>query len=1129
MKVNLSKILENLKFPKIQSLEKFGNQFEKDQSFKEIEKEIEQIASDMKNKTNSADMKISKLCFLEYFDIPLIFLERIYFLLFGSDDKITTNKFVSEISSLFKRDLMKFSFDLYDFGKKGKIEFCDVKIILQNIYVFKEQFPNHSDFFPQVSKSFIRLLEIKSKLPGYFKDLIEGKSSTSTQNSTYTYIGIYNPFASNSGVDYNRYKSIISTVNSDLFLIVLYYLGKILFSMEYSSVTTDNGPLSKPKEEIKNNYQFLLQSQNKGRNSNRNFTYTKYLTNNFPNNNLSSNIRNESFEQVSLQTKENLNKQSDNIKNLILIATTTIITISNNELYFTSKKNMTIDCDKENQENKNKTYFSNNNESNKKICISNENSLYKNDEIYSTSLKVSKIKTIQFSSFKNQSNSSKFINTLNPSTNQTFFKNQILPKANVKSNSPYKSQISSLNKEFESSQKGNINNPQVNLSNSPKVYSPINSKVQDSSKINTIPMIISKSDKKNPRVINSPKISKTNYDTKVKILNIKNNSNSPQNLNYNQNMINSPKKDEQISKPDTGNSPKGDEQEKLMRNNKVIQPSQKIITVKNSIIPTRIINSNINNKGENNSSNYFNQSDKIQKEQKIESKYSVSPSLRKDVKNGIAGIQTKDLTKYNKKATINLNIEEDKVKTVTHKDVQNLIENFKNNDRYNNICKKNKGKLKPNEMSEQTIEQTDSFKSLNEKDQNITLKSIGQIKSEPNILNPIANNISNNSNEKTKYSLFDGTLSLLCEISNNIFIFNAKLYRNCIKMFTSKGKEFVINLNNCFIKDEGLVTIDNSTHNCFSLFHNYSKQYFLYSKEENWLEKLLDIFSQIQSPLTIKDFTIESFLGQGKFSTVHKAKISEDKLNSSCKSYSNLNNYDSQDSTIAIKVIKKTQMDKMDLISTRKEINILKIVNHPNIIKHIDMIENYKNIYILIEYVPSITLYEFFKQKNYDINESVAKYIVIKLLKVVDYLQENCIVHRDLKPENILIKEISKGKNVQKNIQITENNVITKKLERNRSPNNAINFNSSNSGHLSNTTNNSNNLGSGQGTSSAGNIFSVKGQQAATSTSYNYSYKAEIKVIDFGLARFLGKDELIINEPYGTLVDFLYRLMQLQK
>ena len=171
----------------------------------------------------------------------------------------------------------------------------------------------------------------------------------------------------------------------------------------------------------------------------------------------------------------------------------------------------------------------------------------------------------------------------------------------------------------------------------------------------------------------------------------------------------------------------------------------------------------------------------------------------------------------------------------------------------------------------------------------------------------------------------------------------------------------------------------------------------------------------------------------------------------------------------------------------------------------------------------------FSNKKNYDINESVAKYIVIKLLKVVDYLQENCIVHRDLKPENILIKEISKGKNVQKNIQITENNVITKKLERNRSPNNAINFNSSNSGHLSNTTNNSNNLGSGQGTSSAGNIFSVKGQQAATSTSYNYSYKAEIKVIDFGLARFLGKDELIINEPYGTLVDFLYRLMQLQK
>ena len=90
------------------------------------------------------------------------------------------------------------------------------------------------------------------------------------------------------------------------------------------------------------------------------------------------------------------------------------------------------------------------------------------------------------------------------------------------------------------------------------------------------------------------------------------------------------------------------------------------------------------------------------------------------------------------------------------------------------------------------------------------------------------------------------------------------------------------------------------------------------------------------------------------------------------------------------------------------EIEILKKLNHPNIVNFIDMVEfkddmddNESTLYIILEYCGGGDLKHYLDGKK--LKEKYAKYYFRQIAKGLEYLHGQSIVHRDLKPHNILI------------------------------------------------------------------------------------------------------------------------------
>ena len=109
------------------------------------------------------------------------------------------------------------------------------------------------------------------------------------------------------------------------------------------------------------------------------------------------------------------------------------------------------------------------------------------------------------------------------------------------------------------------------------------------------------------------------------------------------------------------------------------------------------------------------------------------------------------------------------------------------------------------------------------------------------------------------------------------------------------------------------------------------------------------------------------------------------------------------DMKFAIKTVKKDIMNRHAMKSLIREVEILRKLDHPNIVNYIETYEDEMFINIVMEYIPGDNLLKIISNKTYnefgerDINE-----ITTVLLKTVHFLHKNNTVHRDLKPSNIL-------------------------------------------------------------------------------------------------------------------------------
>ena len=116
---------------------------------------------------------------------------------------------------------------------------------------------------------------------------------------------------------------------------------------------------------------------------------------------------------------------------------------------------------------------------------------------------------------------------------------------------------------------------------------------------------------------------------------------------------------------------------------------------------------------------------------------------------------------------------------------------------------------------------------------------------------------------------------------------------------------------------------------------------------------------------------------------------------------------------VAVKVIKKSQLTAMDIDLAKREIEILKLCQHPNIIKLLDTFENQDHIYIVMEWLKGGDLFTYLEKRSFKLTEDRARSIVHSLAAALYYLHSYGIVHRDIKLDNILMVDESESSDVK--------------------------------------------------------------------------------------------------------------------
>jgi len=146
-----------------------------------------------------------------------------------------------------------------------------------------------------------------------------------------------------------------------------------------------------------------------------------------------------------------------------------------------------------------------------------------------------------------------------------------------------------------------------------------------------------------------------------------------------------------------------------------------------------------------------------------------------------------------------------------------------------------------------------------------------------------------------------------------------------------------------------------------------------------------------------KKYEYISLIGSGSFGKVRLFVERE------CKSFK-----------YAIKTIKKDFFNQYHIKSLKNEIEILRSLDHPNIVKYFETYEDEKYLHIVMEYIPGDNLFKVLTEKlSHKLTERQISQIMTCLLKAVLFLHHNGIIHRDLKPENIVFSDTRNYKSLK--------------------------------------------------------------------------------------------------------------------
>ncbi|KAJ8686677.1 hypothetical protein QAD02_022471 [Eretmocerus hayati] len=139
-----------------------------------------------------------------------------------------------------------------------------------------------------------------------------------------------------------------------------------------------------------------------------------------------------------------------------------------------------------------------------------------------------------------------------------------------------------------------------------------------------------------------------------------------------------------------------------------------------------------------------------------------------------------------------------------------------------------------------------------------------------------------------------------------------------------------------------------------------------------------------KKPVRVGFYDIEGTIGKGNFAVVKYARHRITKTE------------------VAIKMIDKGRLDPINLAKVYREVEIMKQLKHPHIVKLYQVMETDYLLYMVCEYVSNGEIFDYIKRYG-RMDEPSARSVFAQIVSAVEYCHSTGVAHRDLKIENLLL------------------------------------------------------------------------------------------------------------------------------
>ncbi|CAI5462421.1 unnamed protein product [Closterium sp. Yama58-4] len=142
---------------------------------------------------------------------------------------------------------------------------------------------------------------------------------------------------------------------------------------------------------------------------------------------------------------------------------------------------------------------------------------------------------------------------------------------------------------------------------------------------------------------------------------------------------------------------------------------------------------------------------------------------------------------------------------------------------------------------------------------------------------------------------------------------------------------------------------------------------------------------RVQAPRRIGEYEVGGTLGEGTFAKVKYAV------------------HATTGEPVAMKVLDKEKIIRHKMVDQiKREISVMKLVRHPNVVRLYEVLASRTKIYIILEFVTGGELFDKIVNKG-RLEEEEARRYFQQLIDAMDYCHSKGVAHRDLKPENLLL------------------------------------------------------------------------------------------------------------------------------